>query len=261
VPARDLIREMMEWFLDDVVDELGSREEVEYAFRIMDEGSSADRQLAVYERTGDFKDVVDHLIAETEEGSPSTAFRRTFRRAWVMNQRYFDACTQVGAIPWMVPLLDDDTRRCAASTSGWTACSSPAAWTWIRPATAEPRHELCGRTDPRATRWSCSFVRWALEDGKPVLGVCRGMQVINVAAGGTLVQDCTSCTRAPSSTTTFPARGGRATTWRTRSRWPRARGCTQAFGVARGAGQLHAPPGAERASARGWSPPPGRPTG
>jgi carboxylate-amine ligase len=68
LPARELIREMMEWFLDDVVDELGSRAEVEYAFRILDEGASADRQLAVYERTGDFKDVVDHLIAETEEG-------------------------------------------------------------------------------------------------------------------------------------------------------------------------------------------------
>jgi carboxylate-amine ligase len=51
-----------------VVDELGSREQVEYAFRILEEGASADRQLAVYERTGDFKAVVDHLIAETEEG-------------------------------------------------------------------------------------------------------------------------------------------------------------------------------------------------
>src|SRR5215213_7864424 len=67
-PARELIREMMEWFLDDVVDELGSRKEVEYAFRIMDEGSSADRQLAVYQRTGDLSAVVDQLIAETREG-------------------------------------------------------------------------------------------------------------------------------------------------------------------------------------------------
>jgi len=67
-PARDLIGEMLEWFVDDVVDELGSREQVEYAFRILKEGASADRQLAVYERTGDFNAVVDHLIAETEEG-------------------------------------------------------------------------------------------------------------------------------------------------------------------------------------------------
>ena len=68
LPARELIGEMLEWFVHDVVDELGSRTEVEYALRILREGSSADRQLAVYERTGDLKAVVDHLIAETEEG-------------------------------------------------------------------------------------------------------------------------------------------------------------------------------------------------
>ncbi len=45
LPARALIREMIEWFIADVVDDLGSRKEVEYAYKIMDEGSSADRQL------------------------------------------------------------------------------------------------------------------------------------------------------------------------------------------------------------------------
>jgi carboxylate-amine ligase len=67
-PARELIREMIEWFIGDVVDELGSRQEVEYAYRILQEGSSADRQIATYQRTGDFKAVVDQLIAETSEG-------------------------------------------------------------------------------------------------------------------------------------------------------------------------------------------------
>jgi glutamate---cysteine ligase / carboxylate-amine ligase len=67
-PARELIREMIAWFIDDVVDELGSRREVEYAFRILDEGTSADRQLATFERTGDLKAVVDQLIQETAEG-------------------------------------------------------------------------------------------------------------------------------------------------------------------------------------------------
>ena len=33
------------------------------------------------------------------------------------------------------------------------------------------------------------MARWAIDDGKPVLGVCRGMQIINLAAGGTLYQD------------------------------------------------------------------------
>jgi len=70
VPARELVRELVEWFVDDVVDDLGSREEVAYALKILDEGTSADRQLAVFEETGDLKAVVDHLIAETAEGVP-----------------------------------------------------------------------------------------------------------------------------------------------------------------------------------------------
>src|SRR5205085_10920391 len=42
LPARDLIRELIEWFIGDVIDELGSRHEIEYAYRILQEGSSAD---------------------------------------------------------------------------------------------------------------------------------------------------------------------------------------------------------------------------
>jgi carboxylate-amine ligase len=68
LPARELITEMLAWFVDDVVDELGSRREVEYAFQIMRGGTSADRQLATFARTGELNDVVDQLIAETAEG-------------------------------------------------------------------------------------------------------------------------------------------------------------------------------------------------
>jgi carboxylate-amine ligase len=67
-PAGDLIREFIEWFLGDVLDELGTRKEVEYAFTILANGSSADRQLATFQRTGDLRAVVDQLIVETEEG-------------------------------------------------------------------------------------------------------------------------------------------------------------------------------------------------
>jgi carboxylate-amine ligase len=70
-PARDLIHELVAWFLDDVVDELGSREQVEYAFTILEEGTSADRQLAAFEETGDLQVVVDRLVTETAEGIPT----------------------------------------------------------------------------------------------------------------------------------------------------------------------------------------------
>jgi glutamate---cysteine ligase / carboxylate-amine ligase len=79
--AAALVRELLEWFVDDVVDELGSRAEVEYAFHILEHGTSADRQLARYHETGDLKAVVDSLIAETAEGvvdsvEPAPSVRR-----------------------------------------------------------------------------------------------------------------------------------------------------------------------------------------
>lgn len=67
-PAPVLIRELVQWFLDDVLDELGTRKEVEYAFKILEGGSSAQRQLATYARTGDLRAVVDQIIRETAEG-------------------------------------------------------------------------------------------------------------------------------------------------------------------------------------------------
>lgn len=69
IEARDLLPELLE-FVDDVVDDLGSRKAVEYVHTILKEGTSADRQLAVFERTGDLKAVVDHLADETLEGVP-----------------------------------------------------------------------------------------------------------------------------------------------------------------------------------------------
>jgi len=68
LPARDLIKEMIEWFIGDIMDELGSRKEIEYAYHILAEGSSADRQVATFKETGDLNAVVDRLIRETEEG-------------------------------------------------------------------------------------------------------------------------------------------------------------------------------------------------
>jgi carboxylate-amine ligase len=69
--AKLLIEELIGWFLDDVLDDLGSRKEVEYAFTILERGTSADRQLARFEETGNLKDVVDQLVVETAEGVPN----------------------------------------------------------------------------------------------------------------------------------------------------------------------------------------------
>jgi carboxylate-amine ligase len=67
VPLRDLVTELIE-LIDDVADELGIRADVEYAHRILEEGTSADRQLRVFRETGDLRQVVDHLVEETLVG-------------------------------------------------------------------------------------------------------------------------------------------------------------------------------------------------
>ena len=70
---RDLALELVE-FVDDVVDELGSRTDVEYVHTILREGTSADRQLAAYEASGgDMRAVVQHVTDETLIGVPLPA--------------------------------------------------------------------------------------------------------------------------------------------------------------------------------------------
>jgi carboxylate-amine ligase len=74
VPARPLIGEILD-FVSDVVRELGSEREIGFIQRILEEGTGADRQLRVFAETGDFKQVVDYIIAETEHGLWAEAAR------------------------------------------------------------------------------------------------------------------------------------------------------------------------------------------
>jgi carboxylate-amine ligase len=67
VPLKSLMAELLE-LVDDVVDDLGSRPAVEYINTMMREGTSAERQLKVFEQTGDLKAVVRHIVAETRGG-------------------------------------------------------------------------------------------------------------------------------------------------------------------------------------------------
>jgi glutamate---cysteine ligase / carboxylate-amine ligase len=67
VPVRDLILEYLS-FVDEAVDELGSRREIEYIYEILKNGSGADRQLRVYEETRDLAKVVDYIVGETQAG-------------------------------------------------------------------------------------------------------------------------------------------------------------------------------------------------
>ena len=67
VPTRDLIQELLQ-FVDDVVDDLGSRMEVSHIQKMLEMGTGAERQLRVFEETHDLKAVVDYIIKETRIG-------------------------------------------------------------------------------------------------------------------------------------------------------------------------------------------------
>jgi carboxylate-amine ligase len=67
VPERELILEYLE-FIDDVLDELDSREEINYVHEILRNGTGADRQLRVFEETKDLRQVVEYMANETQFG-------------------------------------------------------------------------------------------------------------------------------------------------------------------------------------------------
>lgn len=66
VGTRELIKELLA-FVDDVVDELGSREAINYVYTMLEQGTGADRQLAVFQQANNMEHVVDYIIEETSK--------------------------------------------------------------------------------------------------------------------------------------------------------------------------------------------------
>jgi len=72
VAMRDLAIELLE-FVDDVLDDLGSRREVDYVRTILMDGTSADRQLRVHRESGDLRAVVQSIVEETRDSVEQSA--------------------------------------------------------------------------------------------------------------------------------------------------------------------------------------------
>ncbi len=68
VKTRLLILELLD-FIEDVIDDLGSREAINYVHTMLENGTGADRQLKVYEETGDLVKVVDYILEQTLQGT------------------------------------------------------------------------------------------------------------------------------------------------------------------------------------------------
>ena len=107
---------------------------------------------------------------------------------FIMNQTYVRTLEQLGALPVMIPLhMTEATLR--GIFERLDGLFLPGGED-IDPANyGAERHDLLGATDKERDRTELLLTRWAVERGMPVLGVCRGVQMINVACGGSLTQD------------------------------------------------------------------------
>lgn len=107
----------------------------------------------------------------------------------VMERYLFGVSPHVGAIPLLVPSLPDqvDAETVVARLDGLLLTGSPSNLEPHRYGDASEDAE--GPFDPARDAMSAALVEAALKAGKPVFGICRGFQELNVYFGGTLARD------------------------------------------------------------------------
>jgi putative glutamine amidotransferase len=107
---------------------------------------------------------------------------------YIMNQTYVRTLENLGALPVLIPLqMSEATLRGIFERLDGLLLPGGED---MDPSTYQAeRHPQLGATDRERDRTELLLTEWALSEGMPVLGVCRGAQVINVACGGTLYQD------------------------------------------------------------------------
>jgi putative glutamine amidotransferase len=108
----------------------------------------------------------------------------------VLSHTYVDAVSAAGGIPFLIPVVPDDVAEEALSKVDGILFPGGAD---VDPQKyGERPHQKLGSVNPRLDSLELHLAQRALERGLPVLGVCRGCQLVNIAAGGTLVQDIPS---------------------------------------------------------------------
>jgi putative glutamine amidotransferase len=132
-------------------------------------------------------------------------------RCWIMSQRYVQVLSSLGAVPWLIPLLpaDEPTLRAIYERLDGVFLTGGVD---VDPARyGEAKEAYCGHTDPDRDAVEFQLVMWAMADHKPLLAVCRGFQVLNVACGGSLYQDVTAQRPESIKHDYFPQSGGTPT--------------------------------------------------
>lgn len=105
---------------------------------------------------------------------------------WQLNQTYVDAVFDAGGLPLIIPVLPDPADQLLDLLDGVVLSGGGD----IDPVHFHrDRHPLAAGISPERDDLELKMFTAARDHGLPILGICRGLQLINVAMGGTLVQD------------------------------------------------------------------------
>lgn len=108
-----------------------------------------------------------------------------------MRPTYLAALSAAGAIPVVLPLTpsQEDCRQIAETFDGFLFTGGPDPHPFLF---GEETHRECGDISVMRDTMELALLSQVMKTGKPVLGICRGIQIINVGLGGTIYQDIPS---------------------------------------------------------------------
>ena len=105
---------------------------------------------------------------------------------YYLPEEYARAVAAAGAVPVQIPLIPETAGELAAGLDGFVLCGSPSD---VDPARyGQPRHPEVKTVHPARDETDWQVLEHAFREKKPVLGICFGMQLLNVYRGGTLLQ-------------------------------------------------------------------------
>jgi len=111
---------------------------------------------------------------------------------WCLKSSYICAVEAAGGAPVLLPNSADQSNvRAAVAAAGGLLLTG--GWDIDPSCYGRAAHASVKVTDPTRDATELAAIAEAMRLRKPILGICRGIQILNVALGGTLIQDIPSC--------------------------------------------------------------------
>jgi putative glutamine amidotransferase len=119
----------------------------------------------------------------TMESGPVPGIERAY-----VNDDYIQAVERAGGVPILLPVINHE-ECILAQIEGCSGLLFTGGYDIHPKYYGSEAHLYLGDVNSRVDEYQLKLIRSAWESGKPILGICRGHQLLNVACGGTLLQD------------------------------------------------------------------------